>query len=244
MAQKRMFDKSITNSDDFLAMPSSTQNLYFHLSMNADDDGFINNWKSIIKLTSSTEDDLKLLIMKSYIIPFESGVIVIKHWRINNFLRKDRYKATNFKKEYKQLFLKENQEYVLRSTNGQPSIDKNSIDNSSTNIDNYILTTTTTTSITREQFLNDIEHLFNRILNGEEQRFFTEVEINDVTLYAIKEAGKQNKLNVKYIEKIIKDCKQKGITTKEQIEKRELEFEKSKSNNSKNNRQVVNYEQI
>ena len=87
MAQKRMFDKSITNSDDFLAMPSSTQNLYFHLSMNADDDGFINNWKSIIKLTSSTEDDLKLLIMKSYIIPFESGVIVIKHWRINNFLR-------------------------------------------------------------------------------------------------------------------------------------------------------------
>ena len=243
MAQKRMFDKSITNSDDFLAMPSSTQNLYFHLSMNADDDGFINNWKSIIKLTSSTEDDLKLLIMKSYIIPFESGVIVIKHWRINNFLRKDRYKATNFKKEYNQLFLKENQEYALRSTNGQPSIDKNSIDNSSTNIYNYILTTTTT-SITREQFLNDIEHLFNRILNGEEQRFFTEIEINDVTLYAIKEAGKQNKLNVKYIEKIIKDCKQKGITTKEQIEKRELEFEKSKSNNSKNNRQVVNYEQI
>lgn len=110
-------------------------------------------------------------------------------------------------------------------------------------VDN-IYNISSTTSMTREQFLDEIQHLFNRILNGEEQRFFTELEINDVTLYAISEAGKQNKLNIKYIEKIIKDCKEKGITTKEQIEQREIEFEKSKNNKHQNNRQEVSYEQV
>ena len=130
MAQKRMFDKTITNSDKFLEMPVSTQNLYFHLSMNADDDGFVDNWKSIIKISGAKEDDLKLLIAKSYVIPFESGVIVIKHWRINNFLRKDRHIDTHYIDEMKQLDIANNNEYVLKDwlTIGQPSIDKNSID--------------------------------------------------------------------------------------------------------------------
>lgn len=130
MAQKRMFDKTITNSDKFLEMPVSTQNLYFHLSMNADDDGFVDNWKSIIKISGAKEDDLKLLIAKSYVIPFESGVIVIKHWRINNFLRKDRHIDTHYIEEMQQLDVANNNEYVLKdwSTNGQPSIDKNRID--------------------------------------------------------------------------------------------------------------------
>ena len=127
MAQKRMFDKSITNSDKFLEMPSSSQNLYFHLSMNADDDGFIDNWKSIMKMTGAKEDDLKVLVAKSYIIPFESGVIVIKHWRINNFLRKDRHNQTKYIDEYKSLTIKDNEEYEWL-TNGQPSIDKNRIE--------------------------------------------------------------------------------------------------------------------
>ena len=130
MAQKRMFDKTITNSDKFLEMPVSTQNLYFHLSMNADDDGFVDNWKSIIKISGAKEDDLKLLIAKSYVIPFESGVIVIKHWRINNFLRKDRHIDTHYIEEMRQLEVANNNEYILKdwSTNGQPSIDKNRIE--------------------------------------------------------------------------------------------------------------------
>ena len=130
MAQKRMFDKTITNSDKFLEMPVSTQNLYFHLSMNADDDGFVDNWKSIIKISGAKEDDLKLLIAKSYVIPFESGVIVIKHWRINNFLRKDRHIDTHYIEEMQQLEVANNNEYILKSwsTNGQPSIDKNRIE--------------------------------------------------------------------------------------------------------------------
>lgn len=127
MAQKRMFDKTITNSDDFLELPDSSQVLYFHLSMNADDDGFVNNWKSILRMTGTKEDDLKLLITKSFIIPFESGVIVIKHWRINNFLRKDRHIETKFQKELSLLEVNSSQEYIW-STNGQPSIEENRID--------------------------------------------------------------------------------------------------------------------
>ena len=130
MAQKRMFDKTITNSDEFTEMPMSSQVLYFHLSMNADDDGFINNWKSIMRMIGSKEDDLKVLIAKQFIIPFESGVIVIKHWRINNFLRKDRHIDTKFQKELSMLDTNDNQEYVWL-TNGQPSIEKNSIEKNS-----------------------------------------------------------------------------------------------------------------
>lgn len=133
MAQKRMFDKTITNSDDFLELPDSSQVLYFHLSMNADDDGFVNNWKSIMKMTGTKEDDLKLLILKQYIIPFDSGVIVIKHWRINNYLRQDRYKETTFKEEKSQLSIGNNEEYILKNTLGIPVVypDKNSIDKNS-----------------------------------------------------------------------------------------------------------------
>lgn len=138
MAQKRMFDKIITNDDNFLEMPNSTQALYFHLSMNADDDGFVNNWKSIMKITGTKEDDLKILISKSYLIPFDSGILVIKHWRINNYLRGDRYRPTQFQKEFNMLENHENKAYQLKSewsTIGIPvvnpdkiRIDKNRID--------------------------------------------------------------------------------------------------------------------
>lgn len=131
MAQKRMFDKSITNSDNFLELPDSSQILYFHLSMNADDDGFVDNWKSIMRMTGTKEDDLKILITKSYVIPFESGVIVIRHWRMNNYLRQDRYKETTHKLEKSQLILGENEEYLLSNNSvGIPMVDtdKNRID--------------------------------------------------------------------------------------------------------------------
>ena len=130
MAQKRMFDKTITNDDSFLEMPIGSQVLYFHLSMNADDDGFINNWKSIMRMIGAKEDDLKVLVAKSYVIPFETGVIVIKHWKINNYLRNDRYKPTRFQEEYNQLITDNNLVYQL-STNGIPSIDKNRIEKNS-----------------------------------------------------------------------------------------------------------------
>jgi len=122
MAQKRMFDKSITNNDNFVELPATAQNLYFHLSMNADDDGFIDNWKSIMRMVGSRTDDIKILIAKSYVIPFESGVIVIKHWRINNFLRKDRHVSTKYVDEMNSLELGNNEEYLLSDNSGQPLV--------------------------------------------------------------------------------------------------------------------------
>jgi DnaD/phage-associated family protein len=86
-----MFAKSIIDSDSFLDMPLSTQALYFHLAMRADDDGFVNNPKRIQRMIGSSDDELKVLIAKQYILPFESGVVVIKHWRIHNYIQKDRY---------------------------------------------------------------------------------------------------------------------------------------------------------
>lgn len=127
MAQKRMFSNLVIGSDDFLEMPDSSQNLYFHLSMQADDDGFVDNWKSIMRMTGKKEDDLKILIAKSFIIPFETGVLVIKHWRLNNYIQKDRYKETIHKKEKTLLSMDDNNVYTVCIH----SIDKSSIDKSS-----------------------------------------------------------------------------------------------------------------
>ena len=118
MAERRMFAKTIIDSDSFLEMPMSTQALYFHLSMRADDDGFLNNPKKIQRMVGATEDDLKLLIAKNFIITFETGVIVIKHWKIHNYIRNDRYKPTVYKEEKDKLIVKENGSYSLGIPNG------------------------------------------------------------------------------------------------------------------------------
>jgi DnaD/phage-associated family protein len=94
MAEKRMFAKSIIDSDLFLDMPVTAQLLYFHLCMRADDDGFVNNPKRIMRDVRCGDDDLKVLIAKEYIIPFESGVLVIRHWRVHNWIRGDRFKQS------------------------------------------------------------------------------------------------------------------------------------------------------
>lgn len=120
MAERRMFSKTVVDSDAFLDMPLSTQALYFHLSMRADDDGFLNNTKRIQRLIGATDDDLKLLIMKRFVIPFEDGIVVIKHWRMNNYLRKDRYTQTIYQEELAMLSVKEDGSYTLAETSGIP----------------------------------------------------------------------------------------------------------------------------
>lgn len=111
MAERRMFAKAIIDSDAFLDMPLSTQALYFHLSMRADDDGFVNNPFKILRMINATKNDHDLLIVKGFVIPFESGVCVIKHWRIHNYLRSDRYKPTAYQDEKANLCIKENGVY-------------------------------------------------------------------------------------------------------------------------------------
>lgn len=113
MAEKRMFTKKITDSDAFLNMPLSTQALYFHLNMAADDEGFVNNPQKIQRVIGAAEDDLKLLMAKNFIIAFESGVIVIKHWRMHNYIAKDRFHATDYTEERSMLEVKENGSYKM-----------------------------------------------------------------------------------------------------------------------------------
>ena len=126
MAEKRMFTQKIVDSDAFLDMPLSTQALYFHLNMRADDDGFINNPKRIQRTIGASEDDLKLLIAKRFCICFENGVIVIKHWRMHNTLRKDRYNPTQYQDQLALLEVKGNNSYTEKedgnqlATNWQP----------------------------------------------------------------------------------------------------------------------------
>lgn len=113
MAERRMFAKTIIDSDAFIDMPLSAQALYFHLSMRADDDGFINNPKKIQRMIGASDDDSKLLVMKRFIIPFESGVVVIKHWKIHNYIQNDRYKETVYLEEKSKLSVKKNKSYTL-----------------------------------------------------------------------------------------------------------------------------------
>lgn len=117
MAQRRMFSLDITDSDAFQDMPQSSQLLYFHFGMKADDDGFVSSPKRIMKTIGVNEDDFKILIAKRFILTFETGVIVIKHWRINNYIQRDRYHETKYLKEKKRLFLKENGSYTDRIQN-------------------------------------------------------------------------------------------------------------------------------
>ena len=121
IAERRMFAKTIIDSDAFLDMPLPTQALYFHLSMRADVEGFVNNPKKIQRMIGAADDDAKMLIAKNFVIPFESGVVVIKHWKIHNYIRHDRLNETAYTEERSQLVLKDNGAYskVCQSSDGQ-----------------------------------------------------------------------------------------------------------------------------
>ena len=112
MAERRMFAKTIVDSDMFIDMPMSARLLYYDLAMRADDDGFVNSPKKIMKFVGASMDDMNVLIAKQFIIPFESGVVVIKHWKIHNYIQKDRYKATSYQAEKESLTLKNGTYYT------------------------------------------------------------------------------------------------------------------------------------
>lgn len=130
MAQRRMFSLQVIDTDLFIDMPATAQNLYFHLGMRADDDGFISNAKTLKRMVGASDDDLKVLCDKGFLIAFENGVVVITDWKINNQIRKDRYNPTRFQNELNHLRL-ENGRYIKldrplkevgnqMATNGKP----------------------------------------------------------------------------------------------------------------------------
>ena len=137
MAERRTFSKSVIWCDMFLEMSLSSQALYMHLNMSADDDGFVGNPKTILRMIGASEDDFKILVTKGFVIVFEQGIIVITHWKINNFIRKDRYKPTLYENEVQSLSQTKNGMYIKevgchlvdqRLTSGQSSIDKGRLD--------------------------------------------------------------------------------------------------------------------
>lgn len=136
MAERRMFAKTIVLSDAFLDMPLSARCLYFTLGMLADDDGFVNAPRSVMRQCGASDDDMKLLIAKKFVLVFDSGVIVIKHWRINNYLRSDRYVETKYIEEKATLTVDDSGIYHAGipagiPNNGIPSIGKDSKDKDS-----------------------------------------------------------------------------------------------------------------
>lgn len=136
MAERRMFAKSIVLSDAFLDMPLSARCLYFTLGMFADDDGFVGSPKAIMRHCGSSQDDMLVLIQKRFVLAFDSGVIVIKHWRLNNYLQNDRHKTTTYVEEMAQLSIDEKGAYTEKNgmyTNCIQTVytDKNSIDKNS-----------------------------------------------------------------------------------------------------------------
>ena len=144
MAERRMFAKTIVLSDAFLDMPLGARCLYMTMGMLADDDGFVNAPRSIMRQCGASDDDMKVLISKKFVIPFKSGVIVIKHWRINNYLQKDRLTPTKYQEELATLSLDDNGAYTKPCIHeealpciqdsvytGKYSIDKDSIDKDS-----------------------------------------------------------------------------------------------------------------
>jgi hypothetical protein len=119
-----MFSKDITSSDAFREMPASSQALYFHLGMEADDDGFLDNYKGLMRSINASEDDLRVLIGKRFLILFPSKIIVVKHWKINNTVQKDRYHETKHLDEKRALIVKENGSYTELSNKCIQSVSK------------------------------------------------------------------------------------------------------------------------
>lgn len=116
MAERRMFAKTIIDSDAFIEMPMSARLLYYDLSMRRDDDGFVNSPRKIMRIIGATSDDMNILIARKFVIAFDNGVVVIKHWRIHNYIQSDRYKETTYKEQKALLEYDENKAYRLMDT--------------------------------------------------------------------------------------------------------------------------------
>lgn len=167
MAERRMFAKTIIDSDAFIDMPLTAQAFYFHLSMRADDDGFVNNPKKIQRMIGCADDDMRLLIAKRFIIPFESGVCVIKHWKIHNYIQNDRYKETVYQDEKRLLITKENRAYSLPEEaciqNGYMTDTQNRLDKNSKELDKDSTSQSEDASLSLSVDYQSIVDMFNSI---------------------------------------------------------------------------------
>ena len=226
MAQKRMFSLSVVDTDKFLQMPISARLLYYELGMRADDDGFVDDLHKILLFTGLKEDDVKILIAKQFIIPFESGVIVIRHWRLNNYLQNDRTKPTIYQEELQQLGLDKNNVYTLDTTCIH-SIDKNRLDKNS--IDKNRLQDGVV-----EDIFTYFEKMFGRTISPlevEKLQAWLEVFDEEKIKEAIDQAVLNNKKTYNYLNGILNNWKVNGYEPEwfgKDIQKQELTEEEKR----------------
>jgi len=256
MAQKRMFNISILESDEFLEMPDSSQILYIHLSMNADDDGFVDNWKSIMRMTGKKEDDLKILIAKSFVISFNTKILIIRHWKLNNYIQKDRYKETIYKDEKALLSVDKNNVYNL-DTNCIHSIDKNRLDKIS--IDKSSSSSNINININNNSGLNENDSCvddfylddgsdscvdgFQKVIDFYNNNIglitpytmellddYAKEMTNDVVVYALQLSVEANCRNLNYIKAILNNWNKAGVKNLIQAQEENQIHKKPSSN--------------
>lgn len=239
MAKKRMFSLDVIDTDTFIEMPISSRLLYYELGMRADDDGFVDNWKKIMAFTGLKEDDMKILITKKYVIPFDSGVIVIRHWRMNNYLQSDRKKATIYKEELNNLHLDNNNVYNL-DTNCIHSIVEYSVvecskeENSCCCNDTLVDNSNNVSSATRETVFEYWEKNIGTIPSSiverikEWQKDFSD----DILKYAIDKCCEKNIRNYSYFNGILKQWKDKKYETLIDCKNEFQEYQRTKGQNN------------
>lgn len=252
MAQKRMFSKKITDSDKFLDLPLTAQALYFHLNMHADDDGFVDSTKTIKRMIGASDGDLRVLMEQAFVIPFESGVIVIKDWKIHNYIPKDRYQKTVYTTEFSKLGQEENKSYTdciqnVYNMDTQIRLDKNRLDKNRLDDDskNNISVIISSHCQNHGIFIDG-----QQLTMLEEFHSIDGMEL-DVICKAITESADNGKRNLKYILAILKNWKQDGIKNMSQVDERERQHleKKSKKTNIKTKTNVPewsnpNYQQL
>ncbi|HFR5215616.1 TPA: DnaD domain-containing protein [Streptococcus agalactiae] len=208
MAQKRMFSNIITDTDRFLDMPASSQNLYFHLNMHADDDGFVDSPKRIMRNVGAGNDDMNVLLSKKFVLNFDSGLILIKDWKIHNVIRKDMYKPTVYTEEKSQIIVDDTKSYQFRNEYvPQNRLDKNRLDKDR-----------------EETIFHFVENEFGRLLSPMEiETIGIMIKENnpDLVKEAIKRTKLQGKTNLNYASGILRNWRDDNITTIEQIETKE-----------------------
>lgn len=239
MAQRRMFSRKITETDHFLEMPLSSQALYFHLNMGADDEGFIDKAKTIQRTIGASDDDMKLLIAKGFLIPFESGVVVIRHWRIHNYIQADRFQATIHQNEKEQLEFDKSKIASIKPLDqciqnvykmdtqvrlGEDSLDKDRLDK----VNNLY------SSEDEKKSLSQIIKSSSVKINERQiQQIQEYIGLDNMTVemieYAIQLTEDAGAESFNYLNKILKSWKDKGLTSLDEAKEETIGFRDSKN---------------
>lgn len=241
MAQRRMFSKKITDTDSFLDMPLSAQALYFHLNMGADDEGFVDNIKKIQRSIGASNDDLKILVGKGFLIPFESGVVVIRHWRIHNYIQADRFQATIYQDEKEQLEFDKSKIASIKPLDqciqnvskmdtqvrlGEDSLDKDRLDKV-----NYLYS-----GEDEKKSLSRIIKSSNIKINDRHTQMLLDyIGLDNMTVdmiqYAIEKTEDAGSTSFNYLKAILESWKKEGFTSLEQVEEHDRKRQVKQSKN-------------